>query len=69
MAVEYYTTKDIIIPAGTVLNPPPTDSTRWRNDYDAPIALGKDHCGYFSVDIAEGIDAGWIEIREKNDGR
>lgn len=69
---EYYTTKDIIIPAGTVLFPPPTESTRWRNnynDYDAPVALGKDHCGYFSVDIAEGIDAGWIEIREKNDGQ
>ena len=64
---EYHTTKDIIIPAGTVLSPPPTDSTRWRSDYDAPVALGKDHCGYFSVDIAEGIDAGWIEIREKND--
>jgi len=62
---EYYTTKDIIIPAGTVLSPPPTDSTRWRSDYDTPVALGNDHCGYFSVDIAEGIDAGWIEIREK----
>lgn len=63
MAVEYYTTKDIIIPAGTVLNPPPTDSTRWRNDYDAPIALGKDHCGYFSVDIPKGIGSSFIGIR------
>lgn len=64
---EYYTTKDIIIPAGTVLTPPPTHSTRWRNDYDAPVALGNDHCGYFSVNISEGVAAGWIEIREKND--
>jgi hypothetical protein len=57
----YITTKDIIIPAGTILAAPPTHSTRWANDYDAPVALGRDHCGYFSVDIAEGIEAGFIE--------
>jgi fructose/tagatose bisphosphate aldolase len=57
----YITTKDIIIPAGTILAAPPKHSTRWANDYDAPVALGKDHCGYFSVDIAEAIEAGFIE--------
>jgi hypothetical protein len=64
----YRTTKDIIIPAGTELSAPPKHSTRWANDYDAPVALGPNHCGYFSVDIAEGIEAGWIDVREKNDG-
>jgi hypothetical protein len=61
----YITTKDIIIPAGTILAAPPTHSTRWANDYDAPVALGKDHCGYFSVDIAAGIEAGWVEEQSK----
>jgi hypothetical protein len=61
----YCTTKDIVIPAGTRLHAPPTHSSRWKNDYDAPVALGKDHCGYFSVDIAEGIKAGLVEERTK----
>jgi hypothetical protein len=61
----YITTKDIIIPAGTILAAPPKHSTRWANDYDAPVALGPNHCGYFSVEIAEGIDAGWIEEQSK----
>jgi hypothetical protein len=65
MMIEFHTTKDIIIPAGTVLCPPPRHSTRWANDYDAPVALGKDHCGYFSVDIAEAIEAGFIEEQNK----
>jgi hypothetical protein len=61
----YITTKDIIIPAGTELFAPPKHSTRWANDYDAPVALGKDHCGYFSVDVASGIKAGWVEEQSK----
>ena len=61
----YITTKDIIIPAGTELSAPPKHSTRWANDYDAPVALVPNHCGYFSVEIAGGIDAGWIEEQSK----
>jgi hypothetical protein len=61
----YRTTKDIIIPAGTELSAPPKHSTRWANDYDAPVYLGGDHCGYFSVDIAAGIDAGCIEEQSR----
>jgi hypothetical protein len=61
----YHTAKDIIIPAGTRLHAPPTHSSRWKNDYDAPVALGKDHTGYFSVDIKQGIEAGWVEEQNK----
>ena len=59
--MKYRTTKDIVIPAGTVLCAPPTHSTRWRKDYDTPIALGADHCAYFSVDPKEGVESGWFE--------
>lgn len=58
---EYKTTRDIVIPAGTALIAPPTRSTRWGRDYEAVIGLGVDHCGYFSVNIAQGIEAGWVE--------
>lgn len=57
----YHTIKDIIIPAGTRLHAPPKHSSAWAHNYDAPIALGKDYSGYFSVDIKEGIEAGWVE--------
>jgi len=59
--MTYRTTRDIIIPAGTELDEPPTHSTRWKKDYDTPVALGNDHCGYFSVDISEGLESGWVE--------
>ena len=57
----YRTTKDIVIPAGTELFTPPTASTRWRKDYDAPVELGRDHTGYFSVDVGEGMASGFVE--------
>ena len=57
----YRTTKDIIIPAGTEVEEPPAYSSRWKRDYDTPIALGKDHVAYFSVDPEEGIESGWLE--------
>lgn len=57
----YCTTRDIIISAGTQLHAPPKHSSAWASNYDAPIALGKDHTGYFSVDITEGLTSGWVE--------
>lgn len=59
--MAYRTTRDIVIPAGTKLYPPPTASTRWKRDYDVPVALGNDHCGYLSMDPSEGLDSGWLE--------
>lgn len=58
---QYRLTRDIVIPAGTVLDPPPLHSTRWAKDYDVPVALGKDHCAYLSVDPSEALDSGWFE--------
>lgn len=63
---DYRTTRDIIIPAGTRLSPPPVRSTRWGKDFDTPVALGRDNTGYFSVDIKEGLASRVIE--ETNDG-
>lgn len=59
--MTYRTTRDIVIPAGTELAPPPTQSTRWRNDHEAVLGLGKDHCGYLSIDPQEGLDSGYLE--------
>lgn len=58
---SYRTTRDIIIPEGTILRPPPMRSTRWHKDHDAPVALGPDNTGYFSVDVEDALDSGWIE--------
>ena len=57
----YRTTKDIIIPAGTVLSPPPMTSTRWGRNHEAVIALGSDHAGYLSVDAKDAVASGFIE--------
>lgn len=62
--MTYITTRDIVIPAGTVLMEPPTHSSRWRSDYDAPVGLGKDHTGYFSVDPKEGLASGWLAAKD-----
>lgn len=56
----YVTTQDIVIPAGTVLMPPPVASTRWGKDYEAVIGHGPDHVSYWSVDVEEGLSAGVI---------
>jgi hypothetical protein len=62
MPRKYYrVAKEIVIPVGERLFSPPTDSTRWGKDYEAIIALGKDHTGYFNVDLKEGIESGFIE--------
>ena len=58
--MKYVTARDIIIPAGTEIASPPIKSTRWGKDYEAIVALGPDHCGYFAVDIGEGLDSGHI---------
>lgn len=60
----YRTTRDIVIPAGTELLAPPIASSRWRKDHEAVLALGPDHCGYFSVDPEEGLASGWLEATD-----
>ena len=57
----YRTTVDIVIPAGTVLLPPPVASTRWRKDYEAVVGHGADHCSHWSIDIEQGLEAGVVE--------
>ena len=57
----YQTTRDIVIPAGTELSAPPKHSTRWGDDFEAILPLGRDHCGCFSVDPQEGLASGLLE--------
>lgn len=57
---DYVLKRTIIIPAGTVFTGPPVESSRWRKDYEAPIALDNDHTGWFSFDIESAKEAGLI---------
>lgn len=57
----YRTTRDIIIPAGTLLQPPPVASTRWKRDHEAVLADGPDNVLYMSVDPESGLETGLIE--------
>lgn len=61
LTARYRTTRDLVIPAGTELGSPPVASTRWGKDYEAVIGIDRDHSGYFSMDLKEGLGAGFIE--------
>ena len=58
---KYRTKRDIVIPAGTVLEPPPISSTRYGSDFEAVIGIGKDHTSYWSMNVVEGLNAGILE--------
>lgn len=61
---KYRLTRSITIPAGTELHEPPIASTRWGKDHEAVLAFGRDHCGYLSIDPAEGVESGFLEACE-----
>jgi hypothetical protein len=63
--MEYRTTQDIVIPAGTKLMPPPLKSTRWGNDYEGVVGHGADHTSYWSINVQEGLEVGIIEPLER----
>ena len=57
----YRLTRDFVIPAGTVVAPPPTNSTRWRRDYEGIVGIDRDHTAYLSLDLQDGIATGLVE--------
>lgn len=61
---SYRTTRDIVIPAGTAIEAPPTRSSRWGTDHEGVVGLGPDHAGYFSMNIAEGVASGAVEVAD-----
>lgn len=61
VAKTYRTTRDIVIPAGTVIMQPPGRSTRWGKDHEGVVALDRDHSCYLSMDVDEAIEARAIE--------
>lgn len=69
MPSVFKTTRDIVIPAGTVLCPPPTLSSRWSKDFEVVVGLGKDHTGYFTLNVKDASNNGYIEeIKGDDDG-
>lgn len=58
----YKTTRDLVIPAGTEVGSPPIDSTRWGVDYEAVVAVDADHTAYFTLDVADALEAGFVEV-------
>jgi hypothetical protein len=61
---DYVTTQDIVIPAGTVLMPPPRKSTRWHTDYEGIVGHGRDHCSHWTVNIEDALELGLIRKAE-----
>lgn len=62
MAIPTYRlTRDVLIPAGTVVSEPPTASTRWTRDYEALVGIDRDHTAYFTLNLADGIATGLIQ--------
>lgn len=59
--MNYVTTRDIVIPAGTVVSRPPSASTRWGRDYEAVVGHGADHCSRWVIDLSDAIALGLVE--------
>ena len=59
--MSYRTTRDILIPAGTVLFEPPVASSRWGKNHEAVVGLGRDHTAYLSLDVEDCLSSGFIE--------
>lgn len=66
----YATTRDVVIPAGTLIQAPPTKSSRWGSDWEGAVGLDKDHTGYFSLNLKDAADIGLIaEVAPSVGGR
>ena len=62
------TTRDIVIPAGSEIISPPSNSTRWGKDHEIIVEVDKDHTGYFTIDLEEAQEAGLVlEIPDRPD--
>ena len=56
----YRLTRDFVIPAGTEIVPPPTESSRWRENYEGAVAIDRDHTAYLTLDLADAIATGLV---------
>lgn len=61
---EYRTTRDIVIPSGTVVGSPPTKSSTWGTYWEACVGLDRDHTAYLSLDVEDGVRLGLLEEAE-----
>lgn len=57
----YVTTRDIVIPAGTVLHEPCLFASHWRDNHEAVIGHGRDHSSYWSVNLQDALRLGLVE--------
>ena len=58
---DYRTTRDVVIPAGTLIMAPPTKSSRWGSDWESTVELDRNHTGYFSLNLEEAVSIGLVE--------
>lgn len=58
---RFVTVRDIVIPAGTELSPPPRTSSRWGFDHEAVVGHRRDHTSYWSMDLKDAIALGLVE--------
>ena len=59
--MTYRTTRDIIIPAGTVIQQPPARSSRWGSHHEAVVGHGRDDVSYWSVNLDDALRLGLVE--------
>jgi hypothetical protein len=57
----FTTTRDVVIPAGTLIQAPPSKSSRWGRDWEGVVELDRDHTGWFSLDLNDAIDTGLVQ--------
>lgn len=58
---RYVTTRDIVIPAGTELDPAPTKTERFTPHVEAILGVTKDTTAYWTMDLSDAIDAGLVK--------
>jgi hypothetical protein len=56
----FATTRDVVIPAGTLIQAPPTKSSRWGHDWEGVVEIDRDRTGYFSLDLSDAINTGLV---------
>lgn len=58
--MNYRTTRDIVIPAGTLVSPAPKQSTRFTAHGEVLVALDKDGTASLAFDIDDAVRAGLL---------
>lgn len=66
MSKEYELQEDIVIPAGTIVGPAPSQATYFTSHGEALVGHGKDHTSYWRIDIEDGLELGILKEIEND---